>query len=253
VLDENPTQKLTMPKKGSAERETVCDKEVESLFDACERMPTDWEMARARCLVSLLCYTGLRVSELAALQASHVNLDTDPPMLTVVHGKGAKSRPLYLNDDAVCAIRIWLAERIKAKCKIPALIASTPGRNVSDEWLRDELERIKAAAGMRTHDNIKPHSLRHWFATNMHRNGATIKQVQVALGHTDVKSTAIYLHIDEEDAKAMVDLSYLRSKRAASEASQSSQAAQPNNDSETKKKGAAERFMHRRQSGRRTA
>jgi site-specific recombinase XerD len=254
LLDENPTLKLTMPKKGSANRETACDQEVEALFDACGRMPTDWEAARARCIVALLCYTGMRVSELAAVQVGHVNLNGEPPMITVVHGKGSKSRPLYLSPEALEPLKAWLAERKKANCAIPALIASTPGRNVSDEWLRQELERIKAAANLRGHDNIKPHTLRHWFATNMLRNGATIKQVQVALGHTDIKTTAVYLHIDEEDAKAMADLSYLRSNRAAAtDSNAASSPSQSNTDAAANKKGVAERFMQRRRTPRRAA
>jgi hypothetical protein len=107
---------------------------------------------------------------------------------------------------------------------------------------------------LRGHDNIKPHTLRHWFATNMLRNGATIKQVQVALGHTDIKTTAVYLHIDEEDAKAMADLSYLRSNRAAAtDANAASSPSQTNTDATANKKGVAERFMHRRRTPRRTA
>lgn len=71
------------------------------------------------------------------------------------------------------------------------------------------LEAVKAAAGLAGRENIKPHSLRHNVATRLMNNGAPIKAIQQALGHVQMSTTAIYLHLNEQEAKQVAHLSAL--------------------------------------------
>lgn len=136
-------------------------------------------------------------------------------------GKGDKSRELAMPPECLIAFRTWAAEHQKLKCEHDHFWAYGPKRGMSADKMREMLEQIKAIAGFKDAANIKPHSLRHYFATNMLRNGATVKQIQVALGHTNLKQTATYLHLDEQDAKAMaVYASFVTETEEAEESTQ---------------------------------
>jgi site-specific recombinase XerD len=200
----NPMKRLNLPKKDAARRQVVEDTEVVALFDAAEKQLDPYDVAFSSAILATLCYTGIRASELVDLTLKDISVESGT--LLVASGKGRKSRTLYPPESFFVAYKGWLAEREKISPTHDYVWTQGANRRISDEWLRRHLEEIKAIAGLKGHENIKPHSLRHWFATRMLRNGATIKQIQVALGHADIKTTAIYLHINEEDCKAMAKL-----------------------------------------------
>ena len=200
-LETNPFEKLKMPKKDAAERLTMTQAEAEKLWEACERHPDPRQVAFWRALVATLLFTGARAEEITNIEVGHINLEDES--LLIASGKGSKARTLYLTPDTVVAYKTWLAERAKLDCKHAKLFARGPRQGMSPEKLRAHLEEIKAIAGFRDAANIKPHSCRHFFATNMHKNGAVLKEIQVALGHAELQTTAIYLHADEDSAKVM--------------------------------------------------
>jgi len=200
----NPMNKLTLPKKDAAVRNLVEDSEVCALFDACDKQLDPFDVARSRALLATMCYTGLRASEVVALRLKDIS--TESRTLLVASGKGGKARSLFPPPSFFTAYQAWIAERDKDKPEHDFVWTQNKSRHISDDWLRHHLEEIKAIGGLKGHENIKPHSLRHWFATMMLRNGATIKQIQIALGHSDVTTTATYLHINEQDCRAMAQL-----------------------------------------------
>ena len=71
------------------------------------------------------------------------------------------------------------------------------------------IEDVKATAGFTGRENIKPHSLRHWRATDLMRAGADLKSVSAFLGHNQLSTTSIYLHTDEEQCRSISELSTL--------------------------------------------
>lgn len=92
----------------------------------------------------------------------------------VACGKGSKSRMLYTPKQCMEAIGTWLEARDK-ECRHQWLWSENKGRRMGEISVRDLLEEVKAVAGLSDHDNIKPHSLRHAFATRMMQNGAPIR------------------------------------------------------------------------------
>ncbi len=203
-MDVDPTQHITLPEKDAAKRLLVSDEEAAALLRAAENQLDDRKAAFSKALISALIYTGMRAQECVQLKLEHVNMDAQ--MLLVDNGKGKKSRQLYPPYEFFVALQGWLTVRAKMECTHTYVWAQDTRRPISADWLRRHVYEIAAMAGMKGAPNIKPHSLRHWFATHMTRNGANIKQVQVALGHSHAQTTFLYIHGDEEDAKAMAQL-----------------------------------------------
>ena len=169
ALSENPAAKVTLPKLDAATRLTVNDSDVAALFEACERQRTQHEVALCRAVLSTMCYGGLRRAEVYSLRVSDVNL-ADKSLL-VRNGKGNKSRKVFVCAAALTALREWLAVRQK-DCNHDWLFAYDKNRRLHDDGIAHLVEAVKATAGLRDNAAIKPHSLRHWCATNLLRNGA---------------------------------------------------------------------------------
>ncbi len=210
LLETNPVKALTMPKKDAAIRLTVTDAEVEALFAACDRMPTPRQVALSRAVLSVLAYGALRRDEACNLHVEDVNLSEKS--LLVRSGKGSKSRRIFVCQDAVNALREWLAVREKDS-KHSYLFSIDKNRRLHHIGIAHLIEALKAAADLRGNEAIKPHGLRHWAATNLLRNGANIKDVQLFLGHSELVTTARYLHSSEEQLRDIGVLTALRTKR----------------------------------------
>ena len=222
-LTENPCKQLTLPKKGAALRLEVTDEDVSALFAACERQPTERQVALYRAVVSVLCYGGLRRTECCDLRVSDINLSSKS--ILVRSGKGDKSRKVFICKEGIDALRDWLTfrrrewEEVCDKQKKPKeeadfqagwLFLYDRRRRIYHEGIHTLIEALKATAGLRGNEAVKPHGLRHWCATNMLRNGVNLKDVQQFLGHTDLATTAKYLHSSEQQLRSVAELTALR-------------------------------------------
>jgi site-specific recombinase XerD len=176
-------------------------------LDACERQSKPRQVALSRALLSVLIYAGLRREELLCLYVSDVNFSEKS--ILVRSGKGSKSRKVFPCEECLTAVREWLAFRPN-NCTHEYLWARDRSRRMYEYGLVATLEQVKAIAGLADHDNIKPHSLRHNFATRLLRNGADVRSIQSALGHSNLATTSIYLHVDEERLKEVAHLSSLK-------------------------------------------
>jgi len=123
-------------------------------------------------------------------------------------GKRAEIAPALPTPECLNALSEWLAYRSKLGCKHDWLLAYDK-RRVGEIAVREMLEDVKAIAGLADRDNIKPHSIRHAFATRLIEEGADIRSIQAALGHSDATTTLIYLHASERPAQAMAGLAGL--------------------------------------------
>lgn len=207
LLDEDNVKSITLPKLDAATRLTVTNGQVVSLFDACERQPTLRQITLYRAILAVLCYGGLRREELCDLRVSDVNPDDGG--ILVRSGKGSKSRQIYVCQEARDALREWLAIR-ERDCRLDYLFMFDRGRRVHHVTIANVIEGLKAVAGLRGNPAIKPHSLRHWCATNLLRNGANLRDVQAFLGHADLKTTAMYLHTDEQQLRNIAELTAIK-------------------------------------------
>lgn len=211
AIDENPAMKVTLPKLDAAQRLMVTDADVAALIEACERQRTPRQIVLSRAVLATMIYGGLRRAEVCDLHVEDVNLSDS--CLLVRSGKGNKSRRVFVCTDAVNALREWIAVR-EQDCQHPYLFAYDRHKRIHNAAIATLVETLKATAGLRDNEAIKPHGLRHWCATNLLRNGANLRDVQQFLGHTDLKTTASYLHTDEERLRDVRELTALRPKQA---------------------------------------
>lgn len=175
--------------------------DLKRLFDA---VPHDTPKGlRDRAILELLYSTGLRVSELCSLPR---NIDLSKDEYSI-RGKGEKIRLVFFSPFAKDALRIYLAGRTDTD---DALFVShgknTKSRQIKQESLRltpRSIQRIveyyaKKAGIMKI---VTPHKLRHSFATDLLRNGADLRSVQMLLGHANIATTQIYTHVTDNQLK----------------------------------------------------
>ncbi len=189
-----PADKIELGKQSERQVIFLENNELERLLAAPEAALRD------RAILELLFSTGLRVSELCALNRDSINLKSGE---FAVRGKGDKVRLVYLSDTAKTAIKNYFEKRADID---PALFI----RNVKNPAKRDNLrltprsvERLvkyySAKAGLSK--KVTPHSLRHSFATDLLMNGADIRSVQSLLGHSNITTTQIYTHITDKQLR----------------------------------------------------
>lgn len=208
VIPENPALAIKMPRLDAAQRLLVSDDDLQKLLEAAERQRTDFRCVRDRAILSVLIFCGLRRSELLDLEVQHVNVEAG--VLLVQQGKGKKARSVPLCAEVLPVLRDWLAIRHGLKCRHSYLFVNETRRRVGEQGLARMLEDVKAIAGMRGDRRVLPHSIRHAAATRLLRNGADLKSIQTWLGHSDLKTTADYLHSDEQQIRSIADLAGFR-------------------------------------------
>lgn len=207
ILETNPSKALTMPKKDAARRTMVTEEEAFALLDACERLPNARKITLARAVFCIFVFGGLRRTELLDLRVGDVNLPEK--RLLVRNGKGSKSRTVYLGERSLTAIREWLILRPK-DVSHDYLFMADRSRRLAELGLVRLFDAVKRAAGFVERTHIQPHSIRHQFASRLLAKGADVKSIQAALGHAHLSTTAIYLHLSEQQAKGVADIAEQR-------------------------------------------
>jgi site-specific recombinase XerD len=208
ALAANPAAEVRLPKKDAATRRLVTDDDLVRLLEAAERQRSEFRSVRDRAVLAVFIYCGLRRQELLDLRLTALNL-ADQSLL-VQQGKGKRSRTIYLCDEAQQALREWLAVRQTLRCPNDYLFVTEGRRHFAEQSLATMLEEVKAIAGLKGDPAIKPHSIRHAAATRLLRNGADLRSIQVWLGHTQLQTTSIYLHTDEQQVRKIAPLAGLQ-------------------------------------------
>lgn len=157
---------------------------------------------RDKAIMELLFSTGLRVSELCSLNRDSVDMKRDE---FSIRGKGGKVRVVFVSDEAKEALKNYLDKRKDTEDAMFIRIGVNPPSDEDDSTrlTSRSIERIVAfyarAAGISK--KVTPHVIRHSFATDLLRNGADIRSVQVMLGHSNISTTQIYTHITDKELK----------------------------------------------------
>lgn len=163
---------------------------------------------RDRVIMETLFSTGLRVSELASLNKTTINLETKE---FGVVGKGRKIRVVFLSDRAAMWIERYLRERndhyhpvfIRHSGTKPAIDDPKAGEKL--RLTTRSVQRIIAKYGLLAHlpYSITPHVMRHSFATDLISHGAGLREVQEMLGHKNIATTQIYTHVTNPQLKTV--------------------------------------------------
>lgn len=192
IMETDPTELIESPSVGSRLPSVLSLEEIDALIAAMEDTPTG---RRNRAIVETMYGCGLRVSELCALQISHIDFRN---AVMLIRGKGSKERLVPVNEVALTRIKNYVdTDRNDvpiASVDADTVFLNSRGRHLSRVMIFYILRDAAARAGIRT--PLSPHTLRHSFATHLLEGGANLRSIQQMLGHESIATTQIYLHIE---------------------------------------------------------
>jgi len=209
MIKDNPAADLESPKVSKRLPKVLSRNQVEKLL-AQPAKGSGPKALRDTALLELLDATGMRVSELVALRVDDVNLETSTVR---VKGKGGKERIIPIHRRAAEALRAYLEEGRKAFVKDPAqqaLFLNPRGTQLTRQGLWLIIKRYVEQAGIKA--EVTPHTLRHSFATHLLEGGATLRDVQEILGHSNISTTQVYTHVTSKRLREAFDKSHPRAQ-----------------------------------------
>ena len=186
LLKENPCANLAPIKCPKKVRLPYSSVDLEQLREHCDSL-------RDRAIISTLKATGCRISELCGLDRDSIDFKDKE---CVVYGKGAKERPVYLDDVACMLLRRYLDSR---KDDSPALFVGLRSERLKPGGVRAMLKKLAAKAGV---ENVHPHRFRRTLATELISHGMPVQEVAAILGHDKLDTTMKYVHMDQSAVKA---------------------------------------------------
>ncbi len=190
----DPSERLAPPKGWKRLPEVLSLLEIEALMNAPDLAhPLAW---RDRALLEFAYASGVRVSELLALETRHLVLDEG---FATVFGKGSKERLVPIGRRAVGALSIYLRDtrpRLEAGKGKGRVFLNFRGQPLTRMGVWKILRQHVEGAGIEK--RVSPHTLRHSFATHLLEGGADLAAVQELLGHADISTTQIYTHVDRQ-------------------------------------------------------
>ena len=191
-------QQLERPKPERALPKVLSRDQVNRLIATPD--PKSPLFARDVAILELLYASGLRATELCGLKVRDANLQVG---WVRVLGKGHKERIVPLGTAAAEAIARYVNESRPNfdRGKSEILFLSRTGKPLERVGLWMLVEKYGRSSGLLK--NISPHTLRHCFATHLIGGGADLRVVQELLGHSDIATTQIYTHVDQDRLRAI--------------------------------------------------
>ena len=204
----NPVTAVRTPKQDKKLPRFLEYEEVKRLL---ETPPVNtWLGARDRAIMETLYSTGVRVSELVALNMEDIDF-----LGEVIHvrGKGKKERIAPIGTSALQTIQHYMEFRNKraqnnTNFDSKVLFVNKHGKRLSTRSVRRKMDKYLKMAGL--DPAISPHTLRHSFATHMLNNGADLRSVQELLGHQSLSTTQVYTHLTTSRLKEVYENAHPR-------------------------------------------
>jgi len=207
----DPTAELPGPRPPRKLPRVLSQEEVERILTAPAATREELRQ-RDIAMLELLYGSGLRASELCALAVR--SIDAENRTLRVV-GKGDKERVVPVGDYAAEAVERYRGDGREVLLKGRAreeLFLNARGGALSRVGLWKVLQRHATSCGL--DGRVGPHTLRHSFATHLLHGGADLRAVQEMLGHSDIRTTEIYTHLDRDYLRQEHLLHHPRAHRA---------------------------------------
>jgi integrase/recombinase XerC len=204
-IEHDPTALTVAPRREQTLPAHLTEQEMETLLaqpDASKPLGR-----RDRAILELFYASGLRLSELEALNLDSIDLRG---RMVRVMGKGRKERMVPFNQASERALRAWLKDRA-AISRGEALFVNFRGTRLTgrsvDRLLRKYVRQFSTQTG------ISPHALRHSFATHLLQRGADLRAIQELLGHTRISTTQRYTHVNAAQLIDVYRKAHPRSQR----------------------------------------
>jgi len=182
---------------------------VEEINELMEIKDTSRKNIRNKAIIELLYGTGLRASEVVGIKTDELNLKEQFIKIT---GKGGKERIVFLGKKAMESLDIyleWRAQNQKIK-NSPYLFTNNRGTGISRQSVWKIVKKYAVLANISK--NVKPHTLRHSFATHLLESGLDLRIVQELLGHKSLATTEIYTHLNKRYIKKIYEKYHPRAR-----------------------------------------
>lgn len=194
LSDKDPTVHLEMPQLEQKLPNVLSIEEIDALINAPDQSKP--QGIRDVAMLELLYGTGMRISELIALNLEDIHLTMG---FARIFGKGGKERIVPLGKSAIRACQNYLEQTRptlqRDYPKTDAFFINQRGKRLTRQGCWKILKQHGETA--KIEKELTPHILRHSFATHLIENGADLRAVQEMLGHADISTTQIYTHISK--------------------------------------------------------
>ena len=192
LLHKSPTVGIDTPKRETHTRQFLRSDEYTKMLSLAGANPRDYA------ILQVFLQTGIRVSELAGLRLE--DIDFVKPAIHV-RGKGSVEREIALEKRGMQALKNYLAVRPESLSSV--LFLNYKGEPLSDRGIRKMVVKYRQKAGITKRASC--HSLRHTFATYKAEKGVSPYQLQQWLGHANLNTTQIYVHVGKQNAKKLME------------------------------------------------
>lgn len=195
IWTENEALSLDRPKAGRALPKVLSVEDVDKILDSINvNEPLG---IRDRALFELIYSCGLRISEACGLLTGNIHFSE---RLILVSGKGNKERIVPFGDEAYEWLNRYRNEVrpvLEGQKSVPQFFLNYKGEAISRKGVWKRFKGLEYNTGI----DAKVHTLRHSFATHLLSGGADLRSVQALLGHSDLATTQIYTHVNNEELK----------------------------------------------------
>ena len=199
-LEKTPVSDIHIDRGEKKLPQILTGREIELLLS--QPVCVDAKGFRDKAMLELLYATGIRVSELIALNVDDVSIEQG-----IVKCNGAKkTRVIPLYPAALRALNIYLRDIREAMLADPsenALFVNVGGARMSRQGFWKILKHYQATAHIEK--EITPHTLRHSFAVHLLENGADLGSLQELMGHCDISSTQLYTQMINQKLKSVYE------------------------------------------------
>ena len=189
-------ERIPVPKRPDKIPDFISPEEVTRLLNEVVKPKRGYPAVnryRNAAIVSLLYASGIRVTECVSLNISDLQSDNTFSVI----GKGKKARLCFFDDRTREIINKYL--QLRSDTSTALFVSNATGKRLTTKVLQGVFRLAGQKAGFSK--PIHPHVLRHSFATNLLRNNANMRYVQVLLGHSSLATTEMYTHVVNEDLK----------------------------------------------------
>jgi site-specific recombinase XerD len=200
-LSFNPIDDIEKPKLPKCLPKSLTLQEAEKLLETVSNYPYDSKFLRFRnyAIFATFIFAGLRKSELLNLKYSDVDLEN----LTIFirQGKGKKDRFIPINHILADALQKYIEVRKKAFKECPYFFTSyTYDMGLTDSGIKRIIYKFSKILGIK----FRCHWLRHTFATLLVEGGADLNTLRLYMGHEDIKTTSIYVHVSVQHIRSQI-------------------------------------------------
>jgi site-specific recombinase XerD len=191
-----PADYIELAKTGERSLDLISEDELRRIFEAPSNEEDPEKKARGKAILELLFSTGLRVSELCSLSR---DIDLHQDELSI-RGKGGKVRVVFISNEAKANLKTYLALRKDMDDSLFTKVGKERAKKEDGALTPRSIERIVKYYAIKAgvSKKVTPHVIRHCFATDLLRNGADLRSVQMLLGHANINTTQIYTHVTDK-------------------------------------------------------